>query len=184
MWSPWVTCGRSAQGERRRPSVCSPSVPILADACCCGLTRRTGAARFVCGRPGGRGGRAAAGGVTMSGYGGPGAPPDPPRRYDPAGAGPAGPPSPAMRTRLDRGGCVSVSAVHADVNVHRPSAYWDYDMMSVPWGFVSQRLSSSVCAGGGGGVGGSRAAGGSTGGYRCYNSALSCNGRLLLGVRR
>ncbi|GAB0495561.1 hypothetical protein MMPV_006863 [Pyropia vietnamensis] len=69
----------------------------------------------------------------MSGYARPPAL-DPPRRYDPAGAGPAGPPSPAMRARLNHGGCVSVSAVYANVNVHRPPAYWDYDMVSVPWG--------------------------------------------------
>lgn len=72
----------------------------------------------------------------MSGNGGLAGPPDPQRRYDPAGAGPAGPPSPAMRARLDRGGVVSVSAVYTDVNVHRPPAYWDYDMTSVPWGSV------------------------------------------------
>lgn len=103
------------------------------------------------GLSGARGGRASAGGAAMSAYGGPAAPPEPPRRYDPAGAGPAGPPSAAMRARLDRGGCVSVSAVYADINVHRPPAYWDYDMMSVPWGSVSQRLSSSVCVCAGGG---------------------------------
>lgn len=103
-----------------------------------------------CGLSGARGGRAAAGGAAMSAYGGPAAPPEPPRRYDPAGAGPAGPPSAAMRARLDRGGCVSVSAVYADINVHRPPAYWDYDMMSVPWGSVSQRRSPSVCVWSGG----------------------------------
>jgi len=74
--------------------------------------------------------------LAMAGLGAAFALPDQPRRYDPAGAGPAGPPSPAMRARLDRGGVISVSAVYADINVHRPPAYWDYDMTSVPWGSV------------------------------------------------
>jgi len=81
------------------------------------------------------GSAAAGGGVT-------GVPPDgvaPVPRYDPGGAGPAGPPSAARRARQDRNGVFSVSRVYADVNVDRPPSYWDYDSMNIHWGYVVVR---------------------------------------------
>ena len=29
----------------------------------------------------------------------------------------------------------SISRVYADVNQHRPKEYWDYDSLSITWGF-------------------------------------------------
>jgi hypothetical protein len=42
--------------------------------------------------------------------------------------------SAARRARQARGGELSVAAVYAHVNEHRPAEYWDYDSLHVRWG--------------------------------------------------
>jgi len=59
------------------------------------------------------------------------------RRQELASAGPAGPESVARRARLERGGRVSVARVYPDVNVSRPADYWDYDNLTVRWGYTN-----------------------------------------------